>query len=147
MRLSLFQICRSIYITLQKITKKKKYSTKPDSTKKIVVVNSSKIALCLIQSLLEDNGFAVQPFDNPISALRYIHVNKSQIIITDYKLPEMNGAELIAIAMQYVPDLYGVITTDNSNSICEDAGKLIIVEKTPGFTAKITDLVFARFEK
>lgn len=43
---------------------------------------------------LEDNGFKVDAFNDPIQALSYLKNGAYNLILVDYKMPKMSGLEL-----------------------------------------------------
>jgi DNA-binding response OmpR family regulator len=63
-------------------------------TKKILVIDDESDVTFTIKNILEDNGFAVDTFNDPILALNYYKVNFYDLIILDIKMPKMDGFEL-----------------------------------------------------
>jgi DNA-binding response OmpR family regulator len=63
-------------------------------TKKILVIDDESDVTFTIKNILEDNGFAVDTFNDPILALNYYKVNLYDLIILDIKMPKMDGFEL-----------------------------------------------------
>jgi two-component system catabolic regulation response regulator CreB len=47
-----------------------------------------------IKKILEDNGFKVDSFNDPILALNYYKVNFYDLVILDIRMPTMDGFEL-----------------------------------------------------
>src|ERR671911_530974 len=64
------------------------------TTKKILVIDDESDVTFTIKNILEDNGFAVDTFNDPILALNYYKVNLYDLIILDIKMPKMDGFEL-----------------------------------------------------
>ncbi len=60
-------------------------------TKKILVIDDESDVTFTIKNILEDNGFAVDTFNDPILALNYYKVNFYDLIILDIKMPKMDG--------------------------------------------------------
>ena len=63
-------------------------------TKKILVIDDESDVTFTIKNILEDNGFAVDTFNDPILALNYYKVNFYDLIILDIKMPKIDGFEL-----------------------------------------------------
>jgi CheY-like chemotaxis protein len=69
-------------------------ATKKDQ-RKVLVVDDSMLIRHTICRFFEEHGFAVESASNGVEALEVLSHVKPDIIITDYSMPKMNGAELI----------------------------------------------------
>jgi CheY-like chemotaxis protein len=63
-------------------------------TKKILLVDDEPDITYTIKNLLEENGFKVDEFNDPILALNNYQVNFYDLVILDIKMPKMDGFEL-----------------------------------------------------
>ncbi len=63
-------------------------------TKKILLVDDESDVTYIIKKILEDNGFKVDSFNDPILALNYYKVNFYNLVILDIKMPKMDGFQL-----------------------------------------------------
>ncbi len=63
------------------------------ASKKILVVDDEADITFTLQSILEDNGFIVDIYTNPVSALRNFQANSYDLILLDIKMPDMDGFE------------------------------------------------------
>jgi CheY-like chemotaxis protein len=63
-------------------------------TKKILLVDDEPDVTYTIKNILEDNGYNVDSFNDPILALNYYKVNFYALVILDIKMPTMDGFEL-----------------------------------------------------
>ena len=63
----------------------------------ILLVDDEKDILDLFTEYLSSNGFNTISFQNPLDALEYFYKNQSNcsLVITDYKMPQMSGIDLI----------------------------------------------------
>ena len=61
------------------------------------MVDDEKDILDLFSEYLTSNGFNTISFDNPVNALKYYYQNPNNcsLVITDYKMPQMSGIDLI----------------------------------------------------
>ena len=61
------------------------------------MVDDEKDILDLFSEYLTSNGFNTISFDNPINALKYYYQNPNNcsLVITDYKMTQMSGIDLI----------------------------------------------------
>ena len=63
-------------------------------TKKILLIDDEPDLTYTVKNVLEDNGFEVDTFNDPILALNYYKANLYDLIILDIKMPRMDGFEL-----------------------------------------------------
>ena len=62
--------------------------------KKLLIVDDESDITFTIKSILEDNGFKVDSFNDSISALDNYQNNFYNLVILDIKMPKMDGFEL-----------------------------------------------------
>jgi CheY-like chemotaxis protein len=62
--------------------------------KKILLVDDEPDVLYTIKNILEDNGFQVDTFNDPIISLKSYAINYYNLVILDIKMPKMDGFEL-----------------------------------------------------
>lgn len=67
----------------------------PDCNASILLVDDNKDGLVVRRSLLEELGYHVQIAPGPEEALRVFATSRFDVIVTDYKMPQMSGTELI----------------------------------------------------
>ena len=63
-------------------------------TKRILLIDDEPDITFTIKDILEDNGFQVDSFNDPILALNYYRVSFYDLVILDIKMPKMDGFEL-----------------------------------------------------
>jgi DNA-binding response OmpR family regulator len=63
-------------------------------TKKILLVDDEPDVTYTIQKILEDHGFKVDSFNDPILALNNYKAYLYDLVILDIKMPTMDGFEL-----------------------------------------------------
>ena len=63
-------------------------------TKTILLIDDEPDVTYTIKTILEDNGFKVDSFNDPILSFNYYKVNFYDLVILDIKMPKMDGFEL-----------------------------------------------------
>ena len=69
-------------------------SDKSTPGKKILLVDNEPDVTYAIESVLEDNGFEVDSFNDPVLASATYKQNYYDLILLDIKMPKMDGFEL-----------------------------------------------------
>jgi CheY-like chemotaxis protein len=65
-----------------------------DNKKRIIVVDDEPDLISILEVVLEENGFKVETFDDPIAALKSYRAGVYDLMILDIKMPKMDGFEL-----------------------------------------------------
>jgi CheY-like chemotaxis protein len=65
-----------------------------NKVKKILLVDDELDVIYAIKNVLEDNGFQIDSFNDPILALKSYRMNFYDLVILDIKMPKMDGFEL-----------------------------------------------------
>ncbi|MDP2644987.1 MAG: sigma-54 dependent transcriptional regulator [Desulfobacterales bacterium] len=78
---------------------------------KILVVDDEKELCNLLSRLLEQEGCKVQVAHNGFDALKLIKSELPKILFTDFKMPGMDGIELMTKAKELDPDLPVILIT------------------------------------
>ena len=71
-----------------------KIDNNASNTKKVMVVDDEPDVLSVLEIVLEENGFEVDSFVDPIVALKNYKVGIYDLLILDIKMPNMDGFEL-----------------------------------------------------
>jgi len=81
----------------------------------IVVVDDDRINMTLIRRLVEPTGHAVEAFQDPEAALARMAVLQPMLLITDYRMPVVDGIELVrrVRAMEGLADLPILMVTSS----------------------------------
>jgi two-component system NtrC family response regulator len=64
----------------------------------ILIVDDEKNYLVVLEALLANEGYEIITADSAIKALRLIEESDLDLLITDMKMPGMNGMDLLAAA-------------------------------------------------
>lgn len=81
------------------------------SQTKILVVDDESATLVLCQHLLELDSFQVLTTVDPEEALQILQSQKIDLLLTDIRLPVMDGFELLSHAREYQPEIAVVVMT------------------------------------
>ena len=65
-----------------------------NKVKKILLVDDEPDVIYAIKNMLEDNGFQIDSFNDPVLALKSYKINFYDLVILDIKMPRMDGFEL-----------------------------------------------------
>ncbi len=76
-----------------------------------LIVDDDPGALRLLQMILQEMGFAVRATDQPRLALRHVEDEPPDLLITDLRMPEMSGVDLLRAARRLRPDLCCLVVT------------------------------------
>jgi len=94
--------------------------------RKVLIVDDESTGRTILAKIIQqaEEDVSVESFDNPLSALQWLDHNHPDLIITDYRMPEINGVELIKRirampACQDIPIM--MITVVSEKSVRYDA--------------------------
>ena len=77
----------------------------------IVLVDDEESMVEWLSLLLEQNGYTVEAFSHPESALKWAADNTVHLLISDIKMPAMSGLELFGKMRELYPDTAGILMT------------------------------------
>lgn len=69
--------------------------TAPAPTPHILIVDDNRDGLLVRRSLLEEVGYGVEIAINGEEGLKLYEAHRFDVVVTDYRMPRMNGVELI----------------------------------------------------
>ncbi len=72
---------------------------------KIMIVDDSAAICLLLKKDLEDKGFKVRTYPEPVQAMSEIEAFQPDVLITDFEMPEMDGIELAKQAKRKIPKI------------------------------------------
>jgi len=82
--------------------------------KKILLVDDEQNVLNALQRELKDL-YEIKVFDNPVAALECCRKTQFDLVIADYKMPEMNGIEFLKQFGQIQPDASRVVLSGEAD--------------------------------
>ena len=77
----------------------------------ILFVDDDRDILFIVEEYLSRQGYRVTVVDNGIKALGLVKEKDFDIVITDLKMPEFDGLQLLAAIKEYRPETEVVIVT------------------------------------
>ena len=77
----------------------------------IVVVDDEPTIVLMCRRVLESQGHAVHGFTSVPQALAHLQAQPADLLVVDYKMPELNGIEFTQRAWQLRPGLRVVMIT------------------------------------
>jgi DNA-binding NtrC family response regulator len=78
---------------------------------RILVIDDDPLALKNLRRILEKAGYKVSTFASPVSALKRLEEEAFDLIISDIRMPYMDGIEVIHRAKRLVPDIEVILVT------------------------------------
>lgn len=80
--------------------------------KQVMAVDDEPDLLTVMTAMLEGKGFQVHGFGDPVKALAHVNeCNECGVVITDVRMPTMNGFQLIRAIKNVRPDMRVVLMT------------------------------------
>ncbi|MEX0723674.1 MAG: sigma-54 dependent transcriptional regulator [Gracilimonas sp.] len=81
----------------------------------VVVVDDDELLLEFLEEVLTANNFDVNAFGNPLEALKFLESKKVDLVITDVKMNEMTGDELLKKVKSKYPETGVIMITGFGN--------------------------------
>lgn len=81
----------------------------------IVIVDDEVGVLNALKRSLRNKGWRIQTFSDPSEALRFIASEEVDLVISDYRMPEMNGVTLLQEVMAVQPDAVRMVLSGQAD--------------------------------
>jgi CheY-like chemotaxis protein len=92
---------------------------------KILIVDDAGEVVVLCINMLQSLGYAVKGANRGQAALELVRNEPFDLMIIDYRMPEMNGFEVFEEARALRPDMtFMLLTGHGSSDVIEDAADL-----------------------
>ena len=82
----------------------------------ILIVDDEKSILNAIKRSLSGENYQILTADNPQEALRLLATNQFSVIISDYTMPSMSGADLLGIVRKKQPRCIRIMLTGGTET-------------------------------
>jgi CheY-like chemotaxis protein len=99
----------------------------------ILLVDDNKLGLSARKSVLEELGHRIATASNGVDALEQFGDRAFDLVVTDYKMPRMNGLELIVGLRKIAPDLPVILISGFVDSLGlneESTGADVVIQKS-----------------
>src|ERR1700728_1139050 len=99
----------------------------------ILLVDDNKLGLSARKSVLEELGHKIATASNGVDAMEAVGDSKLDLVMTDYKMPRMNGLELIVGLRKIAPDLPVILISGFVDSLGlneETTGADVVIQKS-----------------
>ncbi len=84
---------------------------KSDEPLRLIIIDDEPIVGKRLKQVFSKMGFHVEIFTNPLSALKFMENNPFDIVVTDFKMEELDGMEILGKAKQLNPKARVIIIT------------------------------------
>jgi ATP-dependent Lon protease len=99
----------------------------------ILLVDDNKLGLSARKCVLEELGHTIWTASNGVDALEQFASRKFDLVVTDYKMPRMDGLELIAGLRKTSPELPVILISGFVDSLGlseENTGADVVIQKS-----------------
>lgn len=109
----------------------------------IIIVDDTPIIADMVANILEEAGFTnFKTYEDPFQALKEVkNVNNVKLVITDFRMPGMNGVELLKAINEYDDNINGIIMSAEGEYVRRLESGYNVVDKGIHFSKKIIDYV------
>jgi CheY-like chemotaxis protein len=98
--------------------------------KSILIVDDNELLSDALQSLLEDDGHTVSCCHNGLDAIEILKEQNFEVILTDYRMPDMKGDVVCKLLREYQHDVFIIgCSSDNRDKDFLSAGADIFIRK------------------
>ena len=107
---------------------------------RILLVDDNAHGLTARKTVLEELGHRISTASSAADALDQFMPSKFDLVVTDYKMPRMNGIELIARLRELVPDLPVILISGyvDAMGLNEDStGADVVIQKSANEVAHL----------
>jgi len=67
----------------------------PNKVEKIIIIDDEKRMCDSLSALLSQSSYQVNTYQNPLEAMKQIESGDADLVVTDIKMPQMTGLEIL----------------------------------------------------
>lgn len=82
---------------------------------RILILDDDNLLLDFMDEHLSSQGYQIVAFSSPVKAIEYLNENSVDLVITDVKMNEMTGDEILAFVKEHHPDTGVIMITGFGN--------------------------------
>jgi len=116
-------------------------SFKPAPSAHILIVDDNKMGLSARSNVLEELGYRISPYSTPMDALKDFSQHTYDLVITDFKMPSMNGIEFIGHLRQSRPTIPIILISGFADTLGlneQSTGADVVIQKS---NHEVTNLI------
>jgi CheY-like chemotaxis protein len=120
-------------VSMQKIMRTATSQTNNDPAEHILLVDDNRMGLSARKLVLEQLGYQITTFTSANEALECFSKNKFDLVITDYRMPTMNGVELISELRGSRPEIPIILISGVADTLGLDSqttGADVVIQKS-----------------
>jgi len=113
----------------------------PEKTPEILLVDDNRQGLIARKSLLQELGYIIRTATGGEEALELFSTQKFDVVVTDFKMPSMDGIELIQRIRDLEPEARIILLSGfvEPLGLCEEStGADVVISKTAGEVGYLT---------
>jgi CheY-like chemotaxis protein len=117
------------------------WSGPPEKTPEILLVDDNRQGLIARKSLLQELGYIIRTATGGEEALELFSRQKFDVVVTDFKMPSMDGIELIQRIRDLEPEARIILLSGfvEPLGLCEEStGADVVISKTAGEVGYLT---------
>jgi CheY-like chemotaxis protein len=117
------------------------WSGPPEKTPEILLVDDNRQGLIARKSLLQELGYIIRTATGGEEALELFSTQKFDVVVTDFKMPSMDGIELIQRIRDLEPEARIILLSGfvEPLGLCEEStGADVVISKTAGEVGYLT---------
>lgn len=86
---------------------------------RILIVEDEKLICWALENALTNLGYEIRTVFSGEKAIERLYTEKFDLVITDMKLPNINGFEVATAAKTFFPSIPIIMISAESNTVCE----------------------------
>jgi CheY-like chemotaxis protein len=113
--------CHDSRDALEAAEKLHRCSVHRETALRVMVVDDDKILAQVLSEILRDAGFEVSTFNHALHAAQYALKSPPDVVVTDFRMPDIDGLVLTAWLCENYPACKVVIVSGDVDSVAEQA--------------------------
>jgi CheY-like chemotaxis protein len=117
------------------------WAAPPEKTPEILLVDDNRQGLIARKSLLQELGYIIRTATGGEEALELFSSQKFDVVVTDFKMPSMDGIELIQRIRDLEPEARIILLSGfvEPLGLCEEStGADVVISKSAGEVGYLT---------